>query len=124
MRMRCSVHATDSRSRPLSDHPHDKDQDDRAYEAGDQITDPAGAEFEPHKAEQPTSNSGPYNSQHDVHQEPHVALHKLLGKPASNSADHDGGDPTDFHVAILQRINASSLYWEVTVKKMRARKRG
>ena len=24
-----------SRSRPLSDHPHDKDQDDRAYESGD-----------------------------------------------------------------------------------------
>jgi hypothetical protein len=37
-------HARAQRSRPLSDHPHDKDQDDRAYEAGDQITDPAGTE--------------------------------------------------------------------------------
>src|SRR6478752_5205807 len=92
-------------SSALSNHPHDEDQDDRPDEACDQIADPTGTEPEPHEAEKPTSNSGPDDPEDDVHQKSHVALHELLGKPAGNSTDNDGGDPTDFHRVTSQQCS-------------------
>src|SRR5215831_13722440 len=52
----------------------------------------------------PNSDRGPYDANHNVHHKAHLAFHELLGKPASDSANDDGGDPTDllfFHCRFL-----------------------
>src|SRR5215831_16777030 len=52
----------------------------------------------------PNSDRGPYDANHNVHHKAHLAFHELLGEPASDSANDDGGDPTDllfFHCRFL-----------------------
>jgi hypothetical protein len=40
------------------------------------LTDPTGKR-DTEEAEQPTSDSGPDDAEHNVHQKPHLALHEL-----------------------------------------------
>src|SRR5215831_7293170 len=52
----------------------------------------------------PNSDRGPYDAKHNVHHKAHLTFHELLGEPASDSANDDGGDPTDlffFHCHFL-----------------------
>src|SRR5262245_8655618 len=39
-------------------------------------------------------NRRPDGTEHDIHQESHITLHKLFRQPARNSADDNGCDPT------------------------------
>src|SRR6266496_812082 len=61
---------------------------------GNQIADPTG-EVNADEAEQRTSDSGPHDTEHDVQEKPHLALHELLCEPTGNSAYDDGCNPAD-----------------------------
>jgi hypothetical protein len=52
-------------------------------------------ELDAEESEQKACNRGSYYPQQDIHEQPHVALHELLGEPSSDSADNDGCDPAD-----------------------------
>jgi hypothetical protein len=81
----------------------DRNYDASSDEASNQITDPTAAERDAKEAQQPTRDSGPYDAEHNVHENPHLALHELLGEPAGDSANDDGCYPTDlmlFHLEI------------------------
>jgi hypothetical protein len=54
----------------LSVHSCDEDQDDGPNETGNEIAEPTKAEWNTEQAEQPTSDSGSHNAEHDVHQKP------------------------------------------------------
>jgi hypothetical protein len=71
-----------------------RNQDTGSDKARNQIANPT-AERDTDQAEQPTSDRGPYDAEHDVHQETHLTLHELLGEPAVDGANYDGCDPTD-----------------------------
>src|SRR5262249_6841134 len=99
-----------SRLRTLSNRPSDKNKDDCPDEAGNEITDPTGTEPHTNEAEQPTRNSGSYDAQNDVHENSHLALHELLGEPASDSANDDSCDPADLlilHGVLLKGVKQS-----------------
>src|SRR5262245_41117211 len=76
---------------------YNKDKYARADEACDQITDPTGESDTDH-AEQPTSDCGSYDAEHDVHYKPHLTLHELLSKPARDAANDDCRYPADFRM--------------------------
>src|SRR6266536_2547631 len=65
-----------------------------ASKLGKQVADPTG-EVNADEAEQRTSDSGPHDTEHDVQEKPHLALHELLCEPTGNSAYDDGCNPAD-----------------------------
>src|SRR5262245_28272757 len=68
-----------------------------ADESRNQIADPAG-KIDAEEAEQPIGDRGPYDAEHDVHQNAHWALHELLGQPAGKPADDDRRDPANLFI--------------------------
>src|SRR3974390_3116840 len=83
---------------PLSDCSSDEDKDARSDEASNRITDPTAAERDTEQAEQPAGDGCPDDAEHYVHHKPHLAFHELLGEPASNAANDDSCDPSNFRM--------------------------
>src|SRR6266496_3433632 len=88
---------------------------------GNQIADPTG-EVNADEAEQRTSDSGPHDTEHDVQEKPHLALHELLCEPTGNSAYDDGCNPADllfFHWSPLLVGSAIKIHFNpyVVVKQ-------
>jgi hypothetical protein len=72
----------------------DRNQNAGTDEAGNEIANPS-RELDAEESEQKACNRGSYYPQQNIHEQPHVALHELLGEPSSDSADNDGCDPAD-----------------------------
>src|SRR5580700_11371608 len=79
------------------DHANDPDQQAGADEPKDQIADPS-AEHDPKNTENRAGDRRADDAEYDIHEQAHIALHELLGQPASNSADDNGRDPTNFSI--------------------------
>jgi hypothetical protein len=76
-----------------SNKPTDEDQDARPDEAGDKVGSPAGAEVDVEGREYEVGDNSADDTEKNVHQQAHIAVHDLFGKPASNAANNDGRDP-------------------------------
>src|SRR6478609_9928086 len=93
-------------------HPDDPDQQDRADEAGYQVADPS-PQVDPEVAQNGAGNRRADNTEHDIHDQPHVTLHELLCQPACNPANDDGCDPTHSSVShgSSPRKGARCAFW-------------
>src|SRR5690606_1770475 len=82
----------------------DGDDDAGADKARDEIADPATERNADH-AEDQTGDHGADNPQHDVHPQPGIAFHELLGEPSGDTANDDGRQPTytvKLHLLLLR----------------------
>jgi len=71
---------------------HNRDQYAGADEAGNQVADPS-AEMDAHDTQYGARDRRANDAEHDVHEEPHVALHELLCQPTGDRTDDDCGNP-------------------------------
>src|SRR6516162_3939601 len=70
----------------------DPDQQASPDEASNEVAEPSG-QGDPEVAQNEAGDCRPDDAEHDIHQQPHVALHELLCQPACNSANYDRCDP-------------------------------
>ncbi len=72
--------------------PDNPDQQDCAYEAANQVTEPSSQD-DPEVAQNGARNYRTDHAEHDIHDHSHVTLHELLSQPACKPADDDGCYP-------------------------------
>lgn len=85
--------------------PSDPNEDARADEPCNQITQPAITKFDAEKAKQPTSDGRTDDAQNYVHEHADVPVHESPGQAASYASDDHGRDPPNLNfVHISYRV--------------------